>query len=210
MGNSWTAKSVGPLVGERPVLIVLGGFGGAGKTTLARRMSAELGIPRLGSDDLIRIVGQSQPLADRGADVGWIAYDVLFGLTEDFLRSGLSVILDSNMGEEWRWQRVDAIRDRHPGILLVSIILRLPLEVCVERMRRRHTVDPEHEVPAEAIMAEPRHVRKWHFVESLDRPEVHFVDADRPRDAVYEEVRRYLLTRTSDRQTDETPLGGRT
>lgn len=195
MSESWVTKTSMPLARERPLLIVLGGFAGAGKTTLSRRLSTELGIARLGSDDLIRIVSRSWVLADRIGDVGWVAYDVFFGLAEEFLRTGLSVILDSNMGEAWRWEHLDVIRDRHSEILFVPIVLRLPLETCIERMHGRHADDPDNEVAADVIMAEPRHVQKWKFVETLDRPEVHFVDADRPRDVVYEEVRRYLLMR---------------
>jgi predicted kinase len=195
VGESRVARKAKPLANGRPLLIVLAGFAGAGKTTLSRRLAAELGIPRLGSDDLIRIVGRSRPLADRAGDAGWIAYDVFFDLAEDFVRTGLSVILDNNMGEAWRWQRLDAIRDRHPNVQLVPIVLRLPIATCAERMQRRHADDPDNEFAAEAIMTEPRHVRKWEFVETLDRPDVHIVDADRPVDKVYEEIRRYLLTR---------------
>jgi predicted kinase len=197
------ARTVSPFASERPLLIILGGFGGAGKTTLSRRLSTELGIPRLGSDDLIRIVGRSRVLADRASDVPWIAYDIFFGLAEDFLRTGLSVILDSNMGEAWRWQRIDAIRERQPEILILPIVLRVPIETCVERMRGRHANDPDNEIAAETIMAEPRHVRKWAFVETLDRSDIYFVDADRPKDAVYEEVRRYLLKRAGDGRVDD-------
>lgn len=202
------ARTASPFASERPLLVVLGGFAGAGKTTLSRRLSAELGIPRLGSDDLVRIVSRSQALADHTVDAGWVAYDVFFGLAEDFLRTGLSVILDSNMGEAWRWQHLDAIRDRHPEIRFVPIVLRLPIETCVERMRGRHADDPDTEIAAEAIMAEPRHIRKWEFVETLDRSDVHFVDADRPKDAVYEEVRRYLLMRAGDERMDDSRQQG--
>src|SRR5579871_5992888 len=102
MDESGVARTVLPFSSERPLLIILGGFAGAGKTTLSRRLSTELGIPRLGTDDLIRIVGLSRPLADRTRDAGWVAMDVFFGLAENFLQTGLSVILDSNMGEAWR------------------------------------------------------------------------------------------------------------
>jgi len=203
VSESRVTRTVSPFASERPLLVVLGGFAGAGKTTLSRRLSAELGIPRLGSDDLVRIVSRSRALADCTVDVAWVAYDVFFGLAEDFLRTGLSVILDSNMGEAWRWQHLDAIRERHPEILFVPIVLRLPIETCVERMRGRHADDPDNEIAAEAIMAEPRHVRKWEFVETLDRPDVHFADANRPKDAVYEEVRRYILTRVGDGRIDD-------
>lgn len=198
MSDSRVAGTSSPFASDRPMLIVLGGFAGVGKTTLSRRLSAELGIPRLGSDDLIRIVRRSWPLANRPSDAGWVALDVFFDLAEDFLRTGLSVILDNNMGEAWRWQRLDGIRDRHPEIWFLPIVLRLPIETCVARMRGRHADDPDNELAAEAIMAEPRHVRKWEFVETLDRPEVCFVDANRRMDVLYDEVKRLIVTRAGD------------
>jgi predicted kinase len=198
MGESEHPRTNRSLASPRPALIALGGFAGAGKTTLTRRLSAELGIPRLGSDDLIRLVRQSRPLVNRPSDAGWVAYDVLFGLAEEIIQSGLSLILDSNLGEAWRWRSLDAIRERHPEVLLIPIILRCPIETCIARMRARHAAAPDREISAGSIMAEPRHVRKWGFVETLDRPDVHFVDADRPPDVVYADVYRYLLMRIGD------------
>ena len=39
-----------------PGLIVVGGFAGTGKTSVSRRLSAELCIPRLGSDTIGRTI----------------------------------------------------------------------------------------------------------------------------------------------------------
>ena len=81
-----------------PALIIVGGFAGTGKTTVSRRLSAELSIPRLGSDTLGRTIKGSQAL--NGADVNayWIAYEVLFRLCEEFIQSGVSTILDLTLG----------------------------------------------------------------------------------------------------------------
>ena len=39
-----------------PALVVIGGFAGTGKTAVSRRLSAELGIPRLGPDTIGRTI----------------------------------------------------------------------------------------------------------------------------------------------------------
>jgi len=44
---------------KSPALIIVGGFAGTGKTAISRRLSAELGIPRLGSDTLGRTINTS-------------------------------------------------------------------------------------------------------------------------------------------------------
>src|SRR4051812_48857307 len=94
---------------RRPCLIVVGGFAGTGKTTLSRRLSADLRCPRLGADTIGRTISGSEAIKGRDLDTQWIAYDVLFQLCDDFLHSGVSVILDVNMGWPFQWESVDAI-----------------------------------------------------------------------------------------------------
>ena len=180
--------------GDRPALIVLGGFAGTGKTTLARRLSAEWGIPTLGSDTIGRTISASEGIKDGAVNAYWIAYDVLFHLSEEFLRSGISVILDLNLGWAFQWQRLDAIRERHPQMLFVPIILRCPRELCLERIRRRHAGDPTSG-PPELYTTEQMHLGIWDFLERLDRPDVHVVDAAGPQEEVYEEIERHLALR---------------
>ena len=83
---------------RRPALIVLGGFAGTGKTTLSRRLAVDLGLPRLGTDTIGRTIRRSEAIKGWDINVQWIAHDVLFRLCEEFLRSGVSTILDMNMG----------------------------------------------------------------------------------------------------------------
>lgn len=178
---------------ERLALIALGGPPGAGKTTLARRLSSELAIPRLGSDDIGRLIEQSGGLGPGAANANAfrIGYDVLFGLCEEFLRSGVSTLVDTNLGWAFQWQRLDALAARYPDTLILPIVLRCPRAVCLERIARRHAADPTHGPPA-LFRTEPTILRVYEFIERLDRPDIHFVDAAGSRDGVYEEVRRYL------------------
>lgn len=178
-----------PTKHAKPVLIALGGFAGTGKTTIARRLSADLGFPRLGSDDLGRMIGASEGIRDASAvDAYWIAYDVLFSLCEEFLRAGVSTIVDITLGWAFQWQRLEAIRERHPEVLFQPIILRCPLDVCLDRIRQRHEAAPVHHSPPELFTTRPKILAVWDFLEHLSRPEVRFVDAARPFDAVYAEV----------------------
>jgi predicted kinase len=176
-----------------PALIIIGGFAGSGKTGISRRLSTDLSIPRLGSDTLGRAIKGSAGIRD--GDAYRIAYDVLFRLCEEFIQSGISTILDLTMGWEFQWRHVDAIIRRCPQALFLPIILRCPHATCIEQTRQRHKANPEYYDPPEVYAAEPKHLDTWKFLARLDRTDVHFVDADRPHDETYEDVKSYITAR---------------
>ena len=177
-----------------PALIVVGGFAGTGKTAVSRRLSAELSIPRLGSDTLGRTIKNSVGIKNGEVDAYWIAHEVLFRLCEEFIQSGVSAILDLTLGWEFQWQHVDSIARRYPQTLFLPVILRCPHEKCIERIRQRHEANPEYYDPPELYMTEPKILRIWEFLVRLNRPNIHFVDAGRPHNEVYEEVKEYVST----------------
>lgn len=186
----------GPMIPTKhgkPMLIVLGGFAGTGKTTIARRLSADLGVPRLGSDDLGQLIAVSEGIKDaRAVDAYWIGYDVLFGLCEEFLRAGLSTIVDITLGWAFQWQQLDAIRERNPEVIFRPIVLHCPWDVCLDHIRQRHEADPTRHSPPELFTTDPKILAVWDFLEHLDRPEARFVDAARTLDAVYAQLAPYI------------------
>ena len=173
---------------RRPAVIAIGGPPGAGKTTLAARLSSELGIPRLSSDTIGRIITRSEGSRGGAVEAYWIAYDVLFGLCDEFVRAGGAAILDINLGHDFQWQRLEQLQERHPTALLLPLVLRCPSETCLARIRVRHEDAPDEWAPPERYTADDAIVRVWDYLERLDRPGVRFVDAARSGDAVYAEV----------------------
>mgnify|MGYP000408210408 CR=1 FL=1 len=178
---------------HQSALILIGGFTGTGKSAISRCLSAELRIPRLGSDTIGRVIKQSEGIKD--GDAYWIAYDVLFALCEEFVQSETPVILDMTMGWAFQWQKVNDILAQHPCTRFLSIILRCPLETCIERVRQRYAADPAYYDPPEVYTTEPKQRAIWEYLSQFDRsPEVHFVDADGPFEEVYTEVKLLVLT----------------
>ena len=177
-----------------PALIIVGGFAGAGKTTVFRRLSADFSIPRLGSDTIGRTVKKSAGVMSDAVNAYWIAYDVLFRLCEEFVESGVSTVLDLTMGWESQRQQVDGIIHRHPETLFLPLILRCPHARCMERIRRRYATNPEYYDPPEYYTAEPNVARIWQFLVRIDRPDVRFVDAKSPHDEVYDEILKVVST----------------
>jgi predicted kinase len=180
---------------QRPqaALIVVGGFAGTGKSTISRRLSGEFHIPRLGSDTLGRTLKDSLGSQRDEIDAYRLAYDLLFRLGEEFIQSGVSVILDLTMGWEFQWHHVDSIVRRYPWTLFLPIILCCPYETCIARIRQRHEANPDYYDPPELYQTEPKILGIWGYLDRLDRPDVHFVDAAGPHDEVYEAVKRYVL-----------------
>jgi predicted kinase len=182
---------------KRPpaALIVVGGFAGTGKSTISRRLSGEFRIPRLGSDTLGRTLKNSLGSRQNKVDVYRLAYDLLFRLGEEFIQSGVPVILDLTMGWEFQWRHVDSIVRCHPQTLFLPIILRCPYETCIERIRQRHATSPAYYDPPELYQTEPKILRVWEYLDRLNRSDVHFVDAAGPHDEVYAAVKGYVSAR---------------
>jgi predicted kinase len=177
---------------NQSVFVIIGGFAGTGKSAISRRLSAELHIPRLGSDTIGRTIKRSEGIKD--GDAYWIAYDVLFALCEEFVQSGTPVVLDMTMGWAFQWLTVDAILARHPHARFLPIILRCPLATCIERVRQRYGDNPEYYDPPEVYTTEPKNRAIWAYLSQLDcSPAVHFLDADRPFEEVYAEVKSSVL-----------------
>ncbi|MFN8453403.1 MAG: AAA family ATPase [Anaerolineae bacterium] len=177
-----------------PALIIIGGFAGTGKTAISRRLSVELNFPRLGSDTLGRTIKNSVGIKKGEVDAYWIAYELLFRLSEEFIQAGVSTILDLTMGWEFQWQHVDNIICQYPKTLFLPLILRCSYEQCIERVRQRHKTKSDYYDPVEVYTTEPKNIRIWEFLAQLNRPDIYFVDASQSPQEVYETVKEYVLT----------------
>jgi predicted kinase len=177
-----------------PFLLVLGGAPGAGKTTLSRRLAADYRLPRLGADAIGRTIRSSQALTDPAIDAQWIAHDVLFQLGEELLQAGVSAILDINLGWAFQWAWLDRLRARYPAARILPIVLRCPRDICLARISARHASDPAYEDAPQEFITNPLILRVWAFLDQLDRPDIHVVDASGDHETVYAAAIEYLQT----------------
>ena len=109
------------------------------------------------------------------------------------MRSGVSSVLDINLGWEFQWRRLDEIRGRYPEARSTIIVLRCPLDVSLDRIRQRHTANPSYYDPPEVFTQTPKVAGVWEYLASVDRLDVHWIDAARSLDEVYDDVRRQAM-----------------
>ena len=177
-------------------LIAIGGFPGAGKTTICRRLSKEFKLPCLSSDTIGRAIERSAGIKGGEIHTYRVAYDVLFRLCEAFIESRVSVVLDMSLGWEFQWRQLDGIMERNQQTLFLPVILRCSHAECMERLGARHRAMPEAYAAPEYFRDEQKVREIWRYLQDLNRPEVRYVDASGDEDQVYKQVKQYVTCRT--------------
>ena len=174
---------------EAPALIVVGGFPGTGKTTVSRRLAADLGMPCLAPDAISGVVKSS--LGDKAGLVEptRVAYDVLFFLCEDYLCCGTSLVVELTLGWDFHWRFLDGVRERQPQAVFMPLLLRCPHETAMGRIRQRYREAPDAFSPPDYYTAEQKVLDIWDFLAHLQRPELYEVDASGGEEDTYARVR---------------------
>jgi predicted kinase len=118
-----------------PLLIVVTGAPGSGKTTVAQALAWELALPLLAKDDVKEPLFDALGVGDRhwSRRLGAATYEVLFALARRLLESGASCILESNFSDAAPLRAL-------PPARVVQILCSAPDDVVLERYaaRARH------------------------------------------------------------------------
>lgn len=155
----------------RPVILVVSGLPGSGKSYFSRRLVEQLPLLLLESDALRQVLFPNPGYTGRESSQLFRACHLLI---EGLLRKGIPVLLDAtNLVEENR-ERLYHIAE-HTGAKLIIVHLKAPPEVVRERLRGRSDgVDVEDKSTADwqvydrmRSTAEP--IRRNHFVVDTSR-----------------------------------------
>lgn len=167
-----------------PCLIVIGGFAGAGKSTLARRLGRELAVPFYEIDLVARTIADSPDF--QGTNAKGVAFDLFWMFAQTYLENGTSLIFDQNMGESRHWEKLKHICALVPQARMTTFILDCPYELCVERFEAR----TEH--PDLGYVEIHDHKYKWDYLNDNDFPDAIRIDAARSQDEVFADVMVHL------------------
>lgn len=138
-----------------PVLTVVIGLPGSGKTTLAREMVAASGgkMVMVSRDDIRRGMGTN---LDSDGELGWMITQIQEEQIRLALKQGLDVVShDQNLRMEYR-KRLRAVSDSVGADYTQVELTDVPLHVCLERNAKR----TGHKVPEEYIRSQfERHIK---------------------------------------------------
>jgi predicted kinase len=118
-----------------PLLVVVTGIPGAGKTTVARALAVELTLPLVGKDDIKERLYDALGAGDIAWSqrVGSAAYSLIFGICAELLAAGRSVVAEANF---FRGSHEEDFRALPPH-RLVQIHCHAPLKLLVQRFTQR-------------------------------------------------------------------------
>lgn len=183
---------------ETPVLLVVGGLSGTGKSTLARRLAERLGFAHIASDGVRKELAGLAPTDRVGAgDEPWLygpdmsrrTYKELYGRGEALLAAGTGVVLDATFQRRIHRERARAVAER-VGVPVLSVECTAPEEVVVQRLRARAVANDDPSDADERVYREQ--LRAYEAYSEDERSSYVRVDTEGGIDAAIERIDKAL------------------
>ena len=129
----------------RPVLVIVTGLPASGKTTIGRRIAAELRLPFIHRDRLKETLFDSLGWSDRdwSRRLGVASWTLLYHVAEALLASRTSFVIESNFDPGQASDELRALQRRFP-FYAVQVVCVANGSVLVERYARRSQSGKRH------------------------------------------------------------------
>ncbi len=139
-----------------PLLVIISGAPGTGKTTLGRRIAEELRLPLIAKDDIKELLFDTLGWNDRewSRRLGIATFPLLYYFVETQLRVGRSLVVESNFRSELATPTFLDLKQKY-GFEPFQILCWTEPKVLLERVRRRSLSGERH----------PGHVDHLHYEE---------------------------------------------
>ncbi len=132
---------------DGPALIIVSGPPASGKTTIARRLADELGLPFFDKDSFKELLADDLHVTGLtwSKTLGGASFDLLYLIAERQLAAGCSVLLEGNFNGAQPTSRFQTIIEKS-GACTIQVNVRADGELLVKRYREREESGERHPI----------------------------------------------------------------
>lgn len=135
---------------HQPILIIVNGQPGTGKTTLSHKIAKHFKLPVVNKDYIKEIIFDNLGYSDRDWSIkaGVTSYRILDYFIENQLKAGNSLIIESNFNPKFDNQRFKEWQEKY-HFKTLQIMLHADGNVLIERFKKRNETGERHPGHAE-------------------------------------------------------------